>query len=402
MKRREFLTTLAGFGLLTLIPKSIFANNSATSTKNKLKDRTFVFNPYDDNKVVRVYEPMVTNYDYSENLVFWKTIDPKVLRKMLGKSIAEISGETSEVKAWKMIFAVNKMADLSAKKVVVKVNFNNTGRDIHTTLNNSPAMMAVLAQSMLTSGLKEENILFFDCSRPFPDEFKTEVRSLGLSKVGMKGKTDDLPESDKTIFLSDNKGLLRDGKQRENYPIPQCLIDADYMVNLHLVKMHETGVTGSMKNLFGISKNVAHYMHWIPKSFKETYHLPDISLNEEIKKRARLNIAEFIFGGHTPDSIDKFTNEAFFPDGKPASLIVSRSPFYHDTVLYGFIKNEHEACDPEKIRKDLKIIGPDTWLKKSAERYSGWKYDQASILETNKNGRPKKDLSFKNVNYVSI
>lgn len=47
---------------------------------------------------------------------------------------------------------------------------------------------------------------------------------------------------------------------------------------------------------------------------------------------SRLNKAEFIFEGHSPDTIDKFENNLFLPDGKPSSLIVSRSQFFHDTI----------------------------------------------------------------------
>lgn len=394
MERRKFIAATAGLTALGLLPKNVLGEGWQLSGD-------IIPEAYNDNKVVRVYNPQVANYDFSGTPAYWKTIDRAVLKQMLLKSITEISGEKSETKAWRIILAGDKKADLSGKKVVVKVNFNNTIRDINTTLNNSPAMLAVLTYSMVEAGLKEDNICIFDCSRPFPDEFKNELHALGLSKVIMKGKNDELPESSQTVFLSDNKGFPRDGKNTDQYPIPQMLIDADYLINLHLVKIHSTGVTGAMKNLFGLSKNVAFYMHHQPtKQFQESNHLPDISLNEEIRKRARLNIAEFIFGGHTPDTIDKFTNEAFFPSGKPASLIVSRSPFYHDTVLYSFVRAEYETCIP--VLKRFKTMGPDTWLKNSSAAYAAWKYDQAGFVASNKAGRPKKDLDFSNVNYVSI
>jgi hypothetical protein len=264
-------------------------------------------------------------------------------------------------------------------------------------------MLCVLAKSLTNAGLQQKNICIFDCSRPFPEDIKTVVRKQNLEQIVMIGKNDNPAESGKTIFLSDNKDFPRDSKPTDQYPIPQLLIDANYLVNLHLVKMHYPGVTGAMKNLFGIASNVGFHMHLKgPKNFPESNHLPDISLNEEIKRRARLNIAEFVFGGHTPDSVDKFTNEAFFPKGIPASLIVSRSPFYHDMVLYGFIKAEYQACKPENLRKDLVTIGPDTWLKNSSESYSAWKYEQAGSTESKKEGHPPNELTFKGVNYVSV
>ncbi len=400
MKRRQFLT-VAGSALGIALAPKVVLGETFTSTSGSTK-HDFAKHPYDDNKVVRVYDNKVSDFDFSENKVFWKSINVSVLATMLSRSLIELSGEKSENAAWKKILTGNKNRDVAGKKLAVKINFNNTGKDINKNLNNSPAMIVVLAKSLIYAGVSEEDILIFDCSRPFPEAFKSEVRSHGLAKVQMKGKGEELPESGKTIFLSDNKGLMRNDKPRDQYPIPQCLMDADYLINLHLVKIHETGVTGAMKNLYGISQNVSHYMHWLPKSFKETYHLPDISLNEEIKQRAKLNIAEFVFGGYSPDTIDKFENSSFFPDGKPSSLIVSRSPFYHDTVLYGFVKAEYTSADLEKLRKDYKTMGQDTWLKNSSERYEGWQYDWGRIINVNKTNYPEKDLAFRYINYVSI
>ncbi|MCK9412034.1 MAG: DUF362 domain-containing protein [Prolixibacteraceae bacterium] len=396
MKRRDFIHATAGLSVLGFLPKGL-AGSVLMS-----EDR-YVSEAYDDNKVVRVYNQNVSDYNFSGEQVYWKTINKDVLTQMLSKSLFEISGEKKVAKAWKKILEGNKNANLVERKIVVKVNFNNTIRDINKTLNNSPAMLSVLAKSLIDAGLQQKNICIFDCSRPFPKEIKSEVRKQNLEQIVMIGKNDNPAVSEKTIFLSDNKGFPKDGKPTDQYPIPQLLIDADYLVNLHLVKMHSPGVTGAMKNLFGILGNVGFYMHKKEtKSFSVSNQLPDISLNEEIKKRARLNIAEFVFGGHTPDSVDKFTNEAFFPNGMPASLIVSRSPFYHDTVLYSFINAEYQTCKPENLRKDLATIGPDTWLKNSSERYPAWKYEQAGSADIKKEGHPLKELTFKGVNYVSV
>jgi hypothetical protein len=396
MKRRDFIHATAGLSVLGFLPKGLAGSVL-------MSEGRFITEAYDDNKVVRVYNQNVSDYNFSGEQVYWKTINQDVLAQMLSKSLTEISGEKNEAKAWRKILEGSKNADLAERKMVVKVNFNNTIRDINKTLNNSPAMLSVLAKSLTNAGLQQKNICIFDCSRPFPDDIKSEVRKHGLDQIVMIGKNDNPAVSKKTIFLSDNKGFPKDGKPTDQYPIPQLLIDADYLVNLHLVKIHSPGVTGSMKNLFGISGDVGFYMHKKEtKTFSVSNHLPDISLNEEIKKRARLNIAEFVFGGHTPDSVDKFTNESFFPKGMPSSLIVSRSPFYHDTVLYGFIKAEYQTCKPEILREDLVTIGPDTWLKNSSERYPAWKYEQAGFVPSNRSGHPQQNLSFKEVNFVSI
>ncbi len=390
MKRRQFITTSAGFAAGALCPLTAIAGSPA-----------FLDDPYYDNKVVRVYDPEITDYRFGGTEVYWRSLKPDVLRRMLNNALLNLTKARDIPEAWKLILQGAATGSLNDSKVAIKVNFNNTIRDINLTLNNSPLMLATLAKSLMSAGIQEDHISFFDCSRPFPETYKNEVRSFGLPELGLFGRGDHLPESGQTIFLSDNEGYPRDGKPAEQYPVPAILTEADFLLNLHLVKIHQTGVTGAMKNLFGISKIVGFYMHHpdtIP--FQRGNQLTDISLNEEIRKRARLNIAEFIFGGHTPDTIDRFTNEDFYPRGIPASLILSRSPFYHDTVLYDFIRAEYLTCAP--VLERFHSMGPDLWLKNAANRFFGWNYERASYNESKLTDGPRRDLYYKNIDYITI
>ncbi len=394
MKRRQFIAASAGLTAGAICPAPLLATGRFFQTGSLPE-------PYADNRVIRVYDPKVSGFDFGASEVYWKAIDPAVLEEMLHRGIREVSGTGKVKQAWRLILNGNETESLAGKSIAVKVNFNNTGRDIDRTLNNSPVMLAALAKSLVSAGVQEEDISFFDCSRPFPETFRQAVRSAGLSRVKLAGKGDGLSESGKTIFLSDNAGFPRDGKPTEQYPIPQIMIDSDFLINLHLVKIHQAGVTGAMKNLFGISEIVGFYMHHrdtVP--FEKGRHLSDISLNREIRNRARLNIAEFIFGGHTPDTIDRFTNEAFFPGGRPSSLVLSRSPFYHDTVLYDFLRAEYLTCLPVLTR--FHTMGPDTWLQNAAGCHLPWKYERGVFTEAMKPGRPGMELAYQQLKYISI
>ena len=216
------------------------------------------------------------------------------------------------------------------------------------------------------------------------------------------GKNDTICNSNKDIIITDNIGIVReDGKKADILNIPQCVIDADYLINLHLVKFHDHGITGSMKNLFGMASEVwlfAHNNNEVP--FSKGNQLPDISLNEEIKKRSKLNISEFIFGGHIPDTIDKYTSEDFFPNGLPSSLIASTSPFYQDLGLYNMARAEYLTCTP--VLKRFKKMGSDIWLQNSANQYEPWKFGHAEFVNSKNAGLPLKDLAFKQVDYISV
>jgi len=395
MKRRDFINNVA----LTIAGSTLV--NFSGITPVFASGVNSVVHPYDSNRVVRIYDPTVTDFGFKSGEIFWKTINRPVLKSMLNKTLIRLSGEKDESKAWRKILTGSKSIAINGKKIAVKVNFNNTIRDINQTLNNSPIMIMTLAKSLIDAGVNEGDITIFDHSRPFPDDFKNYIRSNKFNELKLKGKTDDINNSSKTILLTDNIGIERDGKKTEDFPIPQCVIDADYLINLHLVKIHYSGVTGAMKNLFGMCTTVDFYFHYEKiKSFNGSNHLADISLNEEIKKRAKLNISEFIFGGHTPDTIDKYTNGDFFPGGNPCSLIASTSPFYQDLVLYNMIRAEYQTCIP--VLKRFNTMGPDTWLQNSAKLYAPWKFAHAEFIKSSIAGMPSNDLKFNQIDYISI
>jgi len=321
---------------------------------------------------------------------------------MLARALYEISGQQNETAAWKKIMTGSETGSIAGKKVAIKVNFNATIQKIPNSFDNSPAMIIVLAQSLEQAGFAQKNITFFDCSRPFPDHFKSEIRAAGLRSLNLLGNKDGMRFSDKFIFLSDNKDFLRDGKRTDQMPIPQVLLDADYYVNLHLLKIHSAGVTGALKNHFGFAPNVSFFMHnkGVP-GYGKAYIFPDIVLHKEIHSRYRLNIAEAVYGGQTPNTLDCYTNKDFFPGGKPSSLIVSRSPFYHDTVLYAFAKAEYQTIGAHFDPKYQKQ-GSDIWLKNCAERYPKFNYDQSRFIDVDNRAKVKKDLAFDKIDYRSI
>ncbi|MDD5053160.1 MAG: hypothetical protein PHO27_10555 [Sulfuricurvum sp.] len=68
MKRCEFLTVATGAVGLALMPKITLAEKSISDPKLVSKD--FSKHPYYDNKVVRVYDNKVSNYDFTDGSIF--------------------------------------------------------------------------------------------------------------------------------------------------------------------------------------------------------------------------------------------------------------------------------------------------------------------------------------------
>jgi Domain of unknown function (DUF362) len=389
ISRRTFVKTSAtatAFGVIanSLLPQRLLARETDLSP-----------HPYDDKAVVRVYAPHVYNgtikqpWDSADNNYYWRNLDSEKLRGLLEQAILQITGAANPADAWRLILP--KVSPSS--RVAVKVNMNNTDlprfqKDWMRRLLPDPIMIAVLAKSLGSVGIPETNITMFDRSRTFPEEFRKDIKA-DVKVVG-KGQISD---SNLRIRMSD--------KGDYSFSIPDCVAEADYLISLHLIKNHSGGITGCHKNLFGLADNVAEFAH--KPDWTVNHQQRDIITNPTIQSKLKLVISEAIFTSlHGPDYLDLFSKPDFFPEGKMSSLIVSRSPFYHDAVLYDFM-------NLEKTEKLDRSIGSDRWLRNCCGNNGGCASWREEVLGSGKivsaGGKlPPKDLAYDpaTLRYISI
>ncbi|HXX63351.1 MAG TPA: DUF362 domain-containing protein [Bacteroidota bacterium] len=311
--------------------------------------------PYDDRTVVRVYDPMASSLTFGQSDVhfYYRSFDVDRLQSMLECAVSTIAGTNSVSAAWRRIMPGLR----SSAKVAVKVNINcahelngDHGAFWSSAPNTSPYMMAALARSLGKANIVQKNITFFDGSRTFEAEWKADLLSL-CPNVLAQGKGE--------VKVSEEAIVLADGLPEVKIPAP--VMEADYLINLHLLKKHFSGTTGAMKNLLGLAENVGAIAH---QGGQREFHtgpvLRDISMNPEIRKRAVLCISEAILGNRLPtENIRPLQKVDAFPKGKPSSLIVSRSPFFQDLVLLNLINYEMTG-NVNTICSD----GQDGWLRR--------------------------------------
>jgi hypothetical protein len=389
--RREFLSTTAaaagGAVLAGLGPAHVLAAEAPLET-----------DPYNDKTVVRVYDPSVSSFVFgtSEKAFYYRTFDSDRLEGMLGTALRQITGAATVAAAWQKI-----MPGLSsASKIAVKVNINcshelNGDHGAHWTTapNTSPRMMAALAKSLEQVGVKQEHITFFDRSRTFENEWKTDLKAQCPGVLAQGGR--EVAASTTEIVLSNDLPAV---------DIPQPVIDADYLINLHLLKKHYSGVTGAMKNLLGLTNNVGRIAHQGGvKEFHTGALLRELTMNAEIRKRAVLCISEAVLGNRLPtENMNPLQKTDAFPSGKPSSLIVSRSPFFQDLVLLNFMNYE--------MTGNVNTVGSDSkdgWLRNCVNAVPSFKSDclgAASLVDSPRGSRlPPKDLAYPSaqVRYIS-
>jgi len=337
---------------------------------------------YHHKVVARVYDPQVAAGYAFGDAFYWRKFDQARLAAMLATGVMQLTGARSSDAAWKKILP----GVSGSSKVVVKVNLNNTRREYKAgALNSSPAMMIVLAKALQSAGMKSENITFLDCSRLFPEEFKSDVLAEcpGVQCVGGS----QVPSS-AAIEMSYGPA----------YVIPEVVMDADYLISSHLMKKHDGGHTGAMKNFFGMNAGgKVTWAHGKP-GWMDSDPIKRMITNAEIKKRLKLCVNEAILAANSPDSLDAYGFGDVFPDGKPSSLFLSRNPFLQDVVGWDFVRAE---CSRFPCRKGTSIA----WLKNCAGSHPNW--TEAAIesgeLVDGGPGMPTQDMRYVGgaVEYVS-
>ena len=392
MTRRKFLATTAvaagGSVLAGLGPLRLFA-----------ADQAFEPDPYNDRTVVRVYDPLVSSFVFgiSDRNFYYRTFDISRLESMLGTALRQITEAATVPAAWRMI-----MPGVSASsKIAVKVNINcshelngDHGAYWASAPNTSPPMMAALARSLAQAGIRQENITFFDRSRTFEKQWKEDLLALCPGVVAQG--SGDVGASSAGIVLSN--GL-------PSVEIPLPVMNADYLINMHLLKKHNSGATGALKNLLGLSNNVPRIAHQGgAKEFHTGTLLRELSLNAEIRKRAVLCVCEAVFGNRLPtENMAPLQKTDAFPNGKPSSLIVSRGPFFQDLAILNFINYEMTGS-VNTVCSD----GKDGWLRNCANAVPNFTSDclgSASLVSSPAASRlPPKDLSYPlaKVRYISV
>jgi hypothetical protein len=367
MTRRDFVETsaqAAAAGLLVhaLRPLELFGAVSPWEADS-----------YNHKVVVRVYDPAVASAYTFGSQYYWRKFDTAKIQSMLETGVMELSNTATPQDAWARILP----GVSGASKIVVKINLNNTAKEWKAAaLNTSPAMMIALTKSLNKAGVQNGNITFLDCSRPFPDEMKNDllaqcpgVQCAGGAQAG--------------------SSAIQDMPYGGPYVIPQRVMDADFLLNCHVMKKHDGGHTGAIKNLFGMKADgKVSFAHRDP-GWMDGNQCNSIITNPEIKKRLKLCINEAILAAKTPDTLDAYQFTDLFPDGKPSSLFLSQNPFFQDVVEWDFVRAE---CSRFTGRPGNTV----TWLKNCAGSLPNWAAAavESGVLVNGAAGLPPKDMSY--------
>lgn len=321
-------------------------------------------------RVVWVHDPDATSASYTNTSKnYWYeegNATQSVVNAMLSRGIQNLTGTSSDAAAWDALFrnfnethGRGSVGYTAGEKIAVKINLNGVwGQSPKAkNINTSPQVMfALLKQLINVAGAAQADITIGEpninldtpqwdkCHDVFPD-----VKYMGQSG---SGRTPVTRSKAKEFFSSDGEW--------ESY-LPQCYMDAAYMINLPVFKKHQrAGISIVAKNHvgtftpFGVPNTPWHNSLPCPEGFADNSNgdfgayrcFVDFMGHENIGGKTILYLVDGLWGsinwGHQPIKWEM----APFNNDWPSSLFLSQDPVAVESVCLDFLFYEFDEDHP--------------------------------------------------------
>lgn len=247
--------------LITFISFPVFSDGLSLTPNSPIGEGKGIF----PGRVVWMRDTTVAKWDGKTGR-WWDEggIDLSALEKMYDKSVKALVGTNNVRTAWEKIFKHHneslgrgKRGYKPGEKIAIKINLNNTYQvnDEDNDIDQSPqATIAILRQLTEKAGVPEECIIIYDATigwkpRAIPDRLYRPIHRLFPNVRWMSAEGSDGIEAADWV---ENAITYTDTTVSLGTVLPRAVVEADYLINMALLKGHEiTGVTLCAKNHFG-------------------------------------------------------------------------------------------------------------------------------------------------------
>jgi len=354
-------------------------------------------------RVVWIHDPDATSWDGS-NGNWWDddNTDQKTVDSMVSEAIQQLTGESSDSKAWEALFRYfNKSKGFGdvgyqkGEKIAVKLNMNQErGGDWRSDVGNpSPHVVYSFVDQLINqAGVPGSEITLFDATRYIGDPIYNKIRS----------NTNDNFQSVKYIVAPKNANNRRTAAVYDTSNplhtkagtvyLPQCVTQAKYLINLALMRAHTLfGVTLCAKNHFGTTY-FPNGRGWTPSPLHAygsrrdsmgSYNcLVNLNGHKHLDGKTLLYMIDGLYPARNQTgSVIRFVS---FDNDWFSSILVSQDMVAIDSVGLDFLRNE-QALNPVVVD----VTGnPDNYLHEAASANkppSGTTYDpegDGTVLES--------------------
>ncbi len=363
---------------------------------------------YKPGRVVWGWNPDATEKEQTGQ--WWKkeNNDQEVIDQLFASCVKKLADVDDEFTAWDLLFKYfnvehghGEVGYQAGEKIAIKINFNNCGsyteEDNH--LDASPYVIkALLRQLVNIVNVAQEDITIYDASRRIPNWFYNRVYYEEFPADPLIPEFADIHYVDgfggasgREKVIASNEFVHFAGGTCAYRTLPTCVINADYLINMPLLKRHpiKTGVTLSGKNFFGTWMEDVYPVHpYHEDSFIPGYPAPqtDLFAHADIGGKVVLYIGDGLYATCIDHrTLGKFQMYPFNNDWTN-SLYFSQDPVAIDSVMFDFLHTEgtnpvegsqfylHQSAIPNENTYDPENDG--TFLSESLGVHEHWNKDE--------------------------
>ncbi len=326
-------------------------------------------------RVVWVYDQDATNEEYDPGSAgndWWyshNNVDQDVVEQMLSTAVMQYAGNDDISKAWEAIFKSFNSSHgrgengyTAGEKIAVKINLTNQCCSSSERMDATPQLLnALLHELTVNAGVQESDITLGDPYRDFRAEYVNIVMSEFpdvnyVDGKGGNGVIQTIPSENEVLVFSDKE---------IKSTLPQCYLDASYLINMPCLKTHNAGgITIIAKNHMGSflekgsdpRSQYAQAMHYslpgITTGQKKYRHLVDFMGHEQTGGKGLLYIVDGIWAGEDWSGwIKKFKSEPFNND-YPNSILIGQDPVALESVCFDIL---FEECLSDETKETYPI-----------------------------------------------
>jgi hypothetical protein len=295
------------------------------------------------------------NYWWRDN-----NTDPNRVDRMMSRSIQTLVSEPNDPNAWDALFRHFNQAkgkgDIgyqAPEKIVVKINENcqnNASATENLSIDASPQMVrSLLDQLVNQAGVPQSAITVYDAQRPISDPVYNRCHP-EFPDVAYRGGRGYPPGPNPNfIWVPDSISYSAEITDTNARALPQCVLDAEYIINMAILKCHElAGVTLCAKNHFGtigycipLHESVS----WWLRAMEMYNPLVDLMGSENIGGKTILYIIDGLYGSNSAIGVPRRWTSEPFNRGWPSSIFVSQDPVAIDSVGLEFLHAEWPLRD---------------------------------------------------------
>ncbi|MBN2534400.1 MAG: DUF362 domain-containing protein [Spirochaetales bacterium] len=359
-------------------------------------------------RVTWAHNPDATSDNPSGSWYQTGNTNQQVVNSMFSASVNNLTGESNNSSAWDAIFRYfnqdhgkGNTGYTNGETVAIKINTVNTsmqskwGSAIDAC---GETVLGIVDQLVTQAGVPQQNIIVYDGGIGTIGDYVYNCVNQAYSGVRFEATTGwgsiaTIQWVDNAITYSGNNSGSADSRR-----VARCLWDADYLINLALLKKHEseTAVTLCGKNHFGSIKNcstIHDTIHDHINGMGSYNSLVDLLGHKEIGGKTLLFIIDGLWGAPSISGNPARWSAAPFNNDWPSSIFMSQDGVAIDSVGLDFINAEwtlwdnadnylHEAAradnppsgtnyDPENDGSRLESLGVhEHWNNAQSKQYS--------------------------------